>query len=532
MTEAADVVIIGSGIAGAMCAWRLASRGVKVLVLEAGPRIERAEIGREFMTAAKLDLSAGYPNPPWAPRPDWGTSEGNGYIRQVGDPVVRAEYLRVVGGTTWHWNGNATRLLPADFRLRSTYGVGVDWPIGYADIEPYYVEAEREMGVAGEDGDPRFPRSAPFPLPPIPPTYADRVIMKRLAPLGFKFAIRPVARNSRVYDDRARCEGFSTCSQVCPSGARYDAIVHVEKAERLGVRVLDNARVDRLEVGPDDRITAAHFARPQGESASATGRIFVLAANGLESPRLLLASANDRFSTGIGNASDQVGRNFMEHPAYLVRGLMPQPIYTGRGPDGTIAWYEPLDGRERSQRAAYDLATGNRVNLHDITVHYISLGLQSPKLDQAIRDHAIREFEIDSQVEQLPSPGNRVTIDFADRDSAGQPRIILHYSLSEYDLLAKAEIYRHFDRIVAALNAKELTRSDFYAHHHLMGTLRMGRDARISVVDEVCRAHDHPNLFIAGSAVFPTAGVANPTLTIAALALRSADAIVRQLSQQ
>ncbi len=531
MTEIADVVVIGSGIAGAMCAWRLAGKGLKVLVLEAGPRIERAEVMRAFMATSKFDLSAGYPNPPWAPRPDWSTENGNGYIGQIGAPIVRAEYLRVVGGTTWHWNGNAIRLAPSDFRLKSNYGIGVDWPITYSDIEPYYVEAEREMGVSGEEGDPQLPRSSPFPMPPIPPTYADRVIMDRLAPIGFRFAVRPVARNSRTYDGRSQCDGFSLCSPICPTDARYSAIVHVEKAEKLGVRVIDNARVDRLEAGPDGRVNAVHFTRPQGESERASGRVFILAANGLESPRLLLASADERFPAGIANTSDQVGRNFMEHPAYLVRGLMPEPIYTGRGPDGTIGWFERRDGSFRAQYAAYHIATGNRVRMHDIAEHYILQGFKPPELDRVVRDHAIREFEFDSQLEQLPNPDNRVTIDWSERDSAGQPRMMLRYSLSDYELLAKAEIYRQFDRIIMALNAKELFRSDFFAHHHLTGTLRMGGDRRTSVVDDVCCAHDHPNLFVAGSAVFPTCGIANPTLTIAALALRTADAIVRQIGQ-
>jgi choline dehydrogenase-like flavoprotein len=528
MTETADVVIIGSGVAGAMCAWRLARKGVKVLILEAGPRIDRGQVVRNFMATVNLDLSGGYPNEPWAPRPDWSTPVG-GYFRQVGEPIVRAEYLRVVGGTTWHWNGNAIRLHPSDFRLKSTYGVGVDWPITYDEIEPYYVEAENEMGVAGEDGDPQFPRSASYPMPPLPSTYADRIIMDRLAPLGFQFAARPVTRNSRDYDGRARCEGFSLCAPICPSGARYNAMVHVEKAEKLGVRVIDNARVDRVEAGPDGRIIAAHFARPGGETAMASGRAFILAANGLESPRLLLASADDRVPAGIANTSDQVGRNFMEHPAYLVRGLMPVPVYSGRGPDGTVAWYGGRDGAFRKTRAAFHLATGNRIRMHDIANHYLAEGLMPPELDSAIQHHAIHEFEIDSQLEQLPNPDNRVTIDWSDRDSAGQPRMTLHFTLSEYELRTSAEIYRQFDRIVKALNCKEIFRSDFFAHHHLMGTLRMGQDRRTAVVDDTCRAHDHPNLFVAGSAVFPTGGIANPTLTIAALALRTADAVSVQL---
>ena len=131
-----EVLIIGSGVAGAMCAYSLAQKGIKVTIMEAGPRIKRDEIVNGFKQSPYLDLSAGYPNVVWAPRPDW--SLGNDqYIKQNGPEVLAIEYLRVVGGTTWHWGGNAIRLHPADFMMQSLYSVGVDWPISYQDLEPY-----------------------------------------------------------------------------------------------------------------------------------------------------------------------------------------------------------------------------------------------------------------------------------------------------------------------------------------------------------------------------------------------------------
>jgi choline dehydrogenase-like flavoprotein len=529
MNESADVVVIGSGIAGVMCAWRLASNGLKVIVLEAGPRVERADIVREFTKTYKFDLSAGFPNVEWAPRPDWSTPRDD-YIRQTGPDIARTEYLRIVGGTTWHWTSLSIRMIPSDFRLRSTYGVGVDWPIEYDDLEPYYLAAEREMGVSGDDSeDGGSPRSAPYPLPAFPPSYSDRIIADRLARIGSRVVAKPAARNSRAYDGRPQCAGFGVCSPICPTAAQYSADVHVAKAESLGVRIIENARVDRIEAAADGQITAVHFGRPDGSSGSATGRIFVLAANGIESPRLLLASATDSFPHGIANRSDQVGRNFMDHPGIYIRMLMPEPVYVGRGPDGVVGLNDNRDGEFRRTEAAYAVGLYNRLHLHDIMNHYLSVGLQPPELDRAVRDHALRQIEIDTHLEQLPQQNNRVTIDWSDRDSAGQPRIVLNYAVGEYEKRAFASNHRLFDKFIAALGAREFERSGYFSHHHLMGTLWMGRDARMSVVDSFCRAHDHANLFVAGSAVFPTGGTANPTLTIAALALRTGDAIVRQL---
>ena len=207
-------------------------------------------------------------------------------------------------------------------------------------------------------------------------------------------------------------------------------------------------------------------------------------------------------------------------------------VYYGRGPDVTVIWHDRRDGPQRAREAAFTIALGNRVPLHDIANYYLERGLRPPELDRAIHDHAVRHIEIDCQIEQLPSPENRVSIDWSDRDSAGQPRVVLNYSLSDYERRAAATIRGIYENMVSILDMREATYSDMYVHHHLMGTLWMGDDPRQSVVDQFGRAHDHPNLYVAGSAVFPTGGDANPTLTIAALSLRTADAIARQAAAQ
>lgn len=148
-TISTDVVVVGSGVVGALTARKLALAGRQVLMLEAGPRIQRDQIVTNFRhSARKDDLVAPYPNSEIAPFPDY-KPEDNGYLDQTGPENYKPEYLRVVGGTSWHWAAQAWRLVPNDFRIKSQYGVGRDWPISYQDLEPYYYEAELLWGVSG-----------------------------------------------------------------------------------------------------------------------------------------------------------------------------------------------------------------------------------------------------------------------------------------------------------------------------------------------------------------------------------------------
>ena len=526
----ADAIVVGSGMAGAFAAWKLAQSGVSVLVLEAGPRIDRVQIVAGFASTHNFDMSAGYPNAPWAPRPDWGNGPDK-FVEQAGPEVAQFEYLRVIGGTTWHWSGGAERLSPVDMRLRSTYGVGADWPIQYEDIERKYLEVEREIGLAGDLGADGPPRSAPFPLPPIPLGYMENEIARRLRGIGMSVLGSPAARNSVPFDGRPRCDGYGTCTPICPIGAQYSAIVHVEKAEKLGARVLSDARVNRFEVDSEGKISRAHFSRPDGSQDIAEGKIFVLAANTIESARLLLASANDSQPRGIANSSDQVGRNLMLHPAFLVGFETPYPLYAGRGPTARAYIGEFRDGPFRAAESALHIGIDNAPFLQPIAAALLREGKMPPELDRALRHAAVRQGAFLIFVEQLPDPGNRVSIDWAQRDSAGQPRIKVQYSLSDYERRGTATGREIIARMLKQLGARTTRQLNEIGVNHLMGTLRMGRDPKTSVCDVFGRSHDHANLFIAGGGLFLSGGTVGPTLTIAALALRTADAITAQLGR-
>jgi choline dehydrogenase-like flavoprotein len=221
-----------------------------------------------------------------------------------------------VGGTTWHWNAVAWRFLPNDFKLKSRYGVGRDWPIDYDTLEPYYYQAEVELGVAGLNNiDLGSPRAHPFPMDPVPLSWLDLRTQEILGGQGWKVIPDTVARNSRSYDGRPACCGNNTCAPICPIGVQYAGADTVVKAEAAGARLLENAVVYRIELGADGRVVALHYKDPNGTSHRVTGRYFVLAANGIEIPKLMLMSTNDRFPHGVRNSSDMVGRNLLNGPS-------------------------------------------------------------------------------------------------------------------------------------------------------------------------------------------------------------------------
>ena len=177
-SDDADVVIVGSGVAGALVGSRLARAGVRVTILEAGDRIDRGQAVARFRNSWRQDLGSPYVSPAHAPVPDGATPDG--YLDQLGPVPYRAFYVRAVGGSTWHWTGITPRFLPQDFELRSRYGVGRDWPFSYAALEPYYARAEIELGVAGDsDDDHGSPRSARYPMLALPMPYGDQVCRRR-----------------------------------------------------------------------------------------------------------------------------------------------------------------------------------------------------------------------------------------------------------------------------------------------------------------------------------------------------------------
>ena len=230
----ADLVVVGAGVAGLLVAWKAAQAGASVLVLEAGPPFNRAESLHNYRSAVAKTPESPYPAAPYAPQPS--VIALDEYYVFTGPEQFKSNYIRRVGGTTLHWLGTAMRFLPEDFQLKTLYGVAEDWPVTYDELEPWYPAAEAELGVAGE-GDLDSPRSGAYPLPPLPLSYLDQQLALAAARLGLQVRLTPQARNSRYFDGRPPCCGNAICVPICPIGAKYDATVHLRKAQALGAQL-------------------------------------------------------------------------------------------------------------------------------------------------------------------------------------------------------------------------------------------------------------------------------------------------------
>jgi choline dehydrogenase-like flavoprotein len=521
-----DVVIVGSGVAGALIGYKLAAAGAKVVILEAGPSTDR----NAAVTRYRAGLYA-YESPEWAPQPT--TSDLDHYYVQAGPVKFSSDYERRVGGTTWHWLGNTPRLLPSDFQMKSRFGVGFDWPITYDDLEPWYVQAEAELGVAGDsDHNDGSPRSAPYPMPPLPLASGDLMFKEAAAGLGLELLATPQARNSvDGFQNRPICCGNATCIPVCPIQAKYDATYHLALAQQAGAEIIENAVVSNILTGEEGHVIGVTYKSPDRTETNVTGRMYVVAANGIETPKLLLLSKGEMAPNGVANSSDLVGRHLSDHPEARVSAVVPVPYNGSRGPLQLSGIDQVREGDFRGERSAMRLQVSHSVGSpHGVADRLITQGVVGEALFKGIAQIAPFQVRLASMLEQLPDANNRVELDESQTDALGIPRPKLTYSIDEYTNRGWEEANKLHQQMLEAVGATDIVHSEELGGvGHLMGTTMMGSDPARSVTDGTGRTHDHPNLYLAGSGLFPTTGTANPTLTIAALALRSASFIAEDL---
>ncbi|MCW2539396.1 MAG: dehydrogenase [Frankiales bacterium] len=597
-----DVVVVGSGISGAIIAEQLSQAGKRVLVLEAAADEDRSLKGYEgflsrFYAAASKDNQSPYPHNPNAPMPRstdarriWpGQPDSSAYLVQNGPFSSDTTYTRVLGGTTMHWEAKTPRMLPQDFHLRTMFGLGQDWPLTYDDLSPYYVQAERELGVSadvehqsylGATFDPGYV----FPMHELPLSYLDKVVAKgvdgtfvELDGEQFELSVRafPQARNgvpNAAYDngkgyvpvgavnthqveEGERCQGNNNCVPLCPVQAKYHAGKTLAKALQDGrVDLLTRTVASKVLVDPAtgrvDGIEVKVYQDPESPQHTTMimrGQIFVLAANAIENPRLMLAS-------GLSGSSGLMGRNLMDHAYLLSWALLPEMAGTFRGTNCTGGIVDLRAGSFRRQQAAFAVdihndgwgwATGAPYS--DLVDLVDQQNLFGAELRRALPDRISRQLLLALMIDVLPNESNRVTVDPAYTDQLGNMRPVISYTVPEYTMRGVAYARQFARQVFQRLGAADHTAYDptdgayltyegegyvIRGGNHLAGTHMMGTNSRNSVVDAQQRSWDHPNLYLVGGGSMPTIGTSNVTLTMAALCYRSAERIIAQLQDE
>ena len=521
MGEPADVLIIGAGAAGGVAALRLAEAGVHVVVLEQGDWPDRTS----FRGASPdWELNG---RKQWSPVPGVRQDPAD-YPIDLSESEMGVVNYNGVGGGTVLYQGAWLRLFPSDFRSRSDDGVGDDWPITYDDLRPYYDRVDRQFGVSGLGGDPAYPPGEDPPLPPLPIGDAGMRVARAHARLGWHWWPHPCSIASVPYDGRHPCVRRGTCAQGCNEGAKASTdLTHWPAYLAAGGRLITRARVRRIVVGPDGLACGAEWTDAEGRDHFLPADIVMCAANGIGTPRLLLLSADRQFPDGLANSSGLVGRRLMMHPHKRAIGLFDESLGTWQGQNGAfilcLQFHETDRRRDFVRGAKWTLApTGGPMGLA------LGADVWGPGHHRHMRERLGRSVGWNVMAEDLPDEANGVELSPTLIDSAGcaAPKLVYRVDDNAERILAW-NVERATESLTAA-GAWKVEYTRVQMNGHFMGTARMGHDPTTSVVDRDGFAHDVPNLAIIDGSVFVTAGSTNPTATICALALRTAERLLER----
>jgi choline dehydrogenase-like flavoprotein len=542
-SDEVDFVIIGSGAAGGVLAKELSSNGFRVVVLEQGPYLTEADFTHDETKIFGEDFLTNHPKL----QPNTFRKSSQEKAKQQRALV----YGRLVGGTSVHFTANYWRLHEIDFIERSKVGAipgtgFTDWPITYADLEPYYTKVEWEVGVSGLAGASPFdpPRSKPYPMPPLPVKSCGVIFERAARKLGWNPFPAPMAILSQPRAGRSACINCGFCLGFgCEVGAKSSALASVIRmAERTGrCEVRPNCYVHRIETNEAGRATGALYFDARRNTHVQKAKAVVVCANGAETPRLLLLSASKTFPDGLANSSGLVGKYLMLNSYAIALGLFDQPLndYKGFAVSRVLHDFYDLDAQKvgfyggggldaRFDMGPVQFATGGFPP--DAAHSGLPPGtpLWGKGLKDALRHNFTRTIEIFSHGTSLPVETNSFSLDPDLKDAWGLPALRLTYKDHPDDLkLANWLNARALELLDAAGAQKKwhqpITEQQFAVH--LLGTCRMGADAKASVINPDHRTHDVKNLFLCDGSSMVSSGRGQPTLTIQALAYRAADRI-------
>lgn len=542
-----DAVIIGSGAGGGAIAWALSHAGLRVLVLEAGPfydpandyKLHSAQWEDGFPHKKKNSLPPVFTEMQRLKSDFDGIRSWNHISGYLNNTSHRASfgYHRVegVGGSSLHFTGEAHRLHPESMQMRSRFGVAADWPVSYAELEPYYTRAETIVGVAGPAHERTRPRSAPYPQTPHAISYATQILKKGFDQLALSLVENSLAVLSSASADRPACNYCGCCLKGCPRTDKGSIdVTYIRQAMNTGrCQVLSGASVKYIESGERDSIKGVHY-EYEGTLRFVETRLLIVSGGAVETPRLLLASESKHSPDGLCNESGEVGKNFMETLLWTSSALYPEPLGSHRGlPVDAICWDfnapDAIPGVIGGCRFAPSVAESDLLGPKAYATRvFDGWGLRhKQKMRQALGS----VLSVSGISESLPN--SRTFVSLADeKDAFGMPRASISSYIDEMAIRRITFMSATCRNILKAAGANEIFEEfssyDIFSSSHVFGTCRMGLKSDESVVNSFCQSFRWKNLYVVDASVFPSSGGGeSPGLTIQALALRAADHILR-----
>lgn len=539
--DTVDFIVVGAGAAGGVIAKELATAGFTVLVLEQGPRVDVDQFDHDEIATFFQNRFANDPVTQPQTFRQTETEEARPVRLRRGLARSWLTYHRLVGGGSVMFTANYSRFREIDFversRVGSVQGTGLaDWPISYAELEPYYTKAEWELGISGAPGPFDPPRSRPYPLPPMPVKSSGVLFERGARALGLHPQPQAMAILSRAFNGRPACHhcGFCIdfgCESRSKSATLFTTIPAAEATGRCEIR--PNSYVRHIPLNARGRVTGVTYFDQHKREQFHPARAVVLCCNGAETPRLLLLSTSRRFPNGLANSSGLVGKYLMFNGKAPAHGVFEHQLNEYKSVHVTRVLFDFYDSEPA--RGFYGggmldaRAQGfpGRFAASGLPKDAPSWGAEYKRM---LREYYPRTMTVHGHSTSLPLESNNITLDPDLKDAWGLPAIRFTYRDHPDDLATMRFLQQQATAILEAAGARRVWAPEVRESEgsvHLLGTCRMGADPRRSVVDRYHRAHDVPNLFICDGSSLVTSGRGQPTATIQALAYRAGEHIAR-----
>jgi len=533
--ERVDILIVGSGASGAAAAWSLSrDSSLKILCLEQGSITDPAKYPS---TSPQWELTKQSKS---SFDPNVRANEADFPIDASNSPISLANY-NGFGGSTILYSGHFPRFHPSDFAVKSLDGVADDWPLSYQDLEPFFTQNEKMMGVAGLVGDTAYPDYESL-LPPVSLGAGGRKMAEAFNKLNWHWWPSYSAINTRHHQGRPPCINLGPCNTGCAQGAKGSVdMTYWPEAKKQGVEVRTECTVFDIVLDYKGRAKGVRYLDKEGAEHLQEAAVVILAGSGIGTPRLLLNSKSPAYPNGLLNDNGLVGRNLMLHPLAYVEGVFESNIQSSIGPHGCCLLSQVF----------YESQVGKDIECDFIRGYTMQILRGTPPLDTALSGYLTRRLPLGSKhhqafaktfnhnmgiaiiSEDLPEWHNHIELDSEHCDRHGIPGIKVHYKMNDNTKNMLKHGIARSKELFSVAGAKVVSAFSPVKHAgwHLMGTARMGLDPKTSVVNQHGQAHSIDNLFIVDSSVFVTSGAVNPVATAQALTLKICDELRKNIKE-